>query len=184
MNAVEITVAALVFLLIGFGLCALGVFCYFMLKMMKGLQESAASVTKVAGETLAEAKTMIAQVKEVSERNFGDNSAVSRASKAVSSLSGNLPEVMAGLKVFNETFSAIYRTTFQPEKVQRAVRTQPSDDESQFIPYDEGQAAQYEEMARAQKERLVLSEEELAGMRTDKVREVPPAVPEEPTGTA
>ena len=181
MNAVEIVVAALVFLLVGFGLCALGVFCYFMLKMMRNLQEAAVLVVKSSSETLDRAKDIIGQVKEVADRNFGDNSAVSRASKAVSSLSNNLPEVMAGLKLFNETFGAVFKASFNPGEVQRANHQPPQPgDESAFIPYSEQDAAQVEVTARAQRERLVLSHEELSGMRTDNFVELRPAKTEEP----
>ena len=179
MNGVEIAVAGLVFLLVGAGLCALGVFCYFMLRMMKGLQQSAEEVTRATRETLGEAKLIVSQAKDM----LGDNSPLARAAKSVSSLSNNLPEVMAGLKIFSDTFSAVYRTTFNPEKVQSATRPAPVEDDSQFIPYDEGQAAQFEETVRARRERFTLSDEELAGMRTDKVIEKPPA-PEPPTSTS
>ena len=144
--------------------------------MMKGLQESAAEVTRVSREVLAEAKTTVAQAKEM----FGENSAVARAARSVSSLSNNLPEVMAGLKIFNETFGAVYKRTFEPKAIPTNGNVAQPEDDSQFIPYDEGQAAQFEETNRMRKERLVLSDDELSTMRTDNYVEKRPA-PQPPT---
>ncbi len=168
MNGVEIAVAAVVFLLVGIGLCLLAVFCYVMLREMQKLQQSATEV-----------KAVVAQMKEV----FGEGSPIARAAKSVSTLANIMPETMAGLKEFTQVFSGIYRSTFQPKEVERVSRPSPVEDDSQFIPYDEGQAAQFEETAKARKERMVLSDAELAGMRTDNYRESRP-VPEEPTSAA
>lgn len=179
MNILEGIVVGLVFLLVGAGLCLLGLFCFWTVRMMKDLQESARQVVASSNTSLTEAKQIVAQVKEV----FGENSPVARAAKSVSILANTMPETMAGLKQFTEVFGAIYKTAFQQDKVERVVRQSSPEDESQVIGYDEAQAAQFEEMARHRKERLGLSEEELGSMRTDNVREVPP-VPEEPTATA
>lgn len=180
MNGVEIAVAAVVFMLVGFGLCALGIFCYFMLKMMRDLQGAADEVVRVMRETLGESRAIVTQAKEL----LGENSATSRAAKAVSALSNNLPEIMGGLKVFNETFSMIYRRTFDPEKVKAppAAEEEVAGD-SAFYGYSEQEAAQNEVTRNQRRERMVLSDVELAGMRTDNFRESRPA-PEPPTPTS
>lgn len=152
-------------LLGGILLAVVGMFCLKLLQGMNKIQAAADQVIKDSKEIVAHA-----------EKLLGESSPLSRGAKAITVLTGNLPEVMAGLKVFNETFSAIAKATFTQDTFtgnQKPTSVPP--DDSAFIPYSEESAAQYEVNRRAQSERLVLSPEELAMMRTDK-----PA-PETPT---
>lgn len=179
---IEIAIAAIVFFFGGVGLCLLGVFCFVMLKMMQKLVEASGEVTRSSREILAEAKATVAQVKDVTEKNFGDSSALSRAAKSVTSLTNQLPEVLGGLKVFNETFSVIFEKSFDQRSATkpRQVPANQYPDDSQFIPYNETQAADFERTAINRQNNISLSEDDLAVMRTDEESRSPepPAVPE------
>lgn len=164
MNGLEIAVTAIVCVLGGIGLALLGVFCVFMIKTMNKLQQAAEEVSRVARETLKEAQSVVSNA----EKLVGEGSPIARAAKAVGNLSNTMPEVMGGLKVFNETFSKIYKSAFVPDDGRKSVIpvSAPGDD-SEFIPYSETAAADFERTASVQKERIVLSDDELAMMRTD-----------------
>lgn len=174
-QTLEIAVAVIFAGLCGIVLCLVGVFCVFAILGMRKLQDAATKVVAATDEMLREVKLIYGQQKEVTDRNFGEGSPLARSAKAVTILSNTLPEVMAGLKVFNEVFGAVYKTTFQPEKVARPASTTAGDD-SQFIPYSEEAAANFERVASTQSQKLTLTDEELLGMRTDVS-----AVPQEPT---
>jgi len=164
-STVEIVVAVLAAMLGGMGLCALGVFCYFMLQGMKQLQQAAEKVVAA-----------VAVVSKM-EAMLGDGSPMARAAKSVSALSENLPMIMGGLKSFSTTMDVFLKVALDEKQVEKAVRTpipgvrtrvEEFVDESGFIPYSEEKAAQYEVERAANAQRLELSKDEMAGMRTDK----------------
>lgn len=171
MTGASVAIAAIVFLLLGVGLSLLGVFCYFMLKMMRDLQASAAHVTRATEETLRQAKEVAGGLKDLVDRNFGDSSATARAARAVTNLSNNLPEVMAGLKVFNDTFSSIAKAAFDQNEIGKVIKPAATAnsalDLSQFVPYSEEQAAEMERARSASKDKLDIADEVLRTMRTD-----------------
>lgn len=178
MNSLEIVVAVLAAMLGGMGLCALGVFCYFMLKGMKELQQAA---DKVVG-----AVAIVGRLEALLDRNFGEGSPTARAAKAVTALSENLPAILGGLKSFSTTMDIFLKAAFEEKKLEESIRTpipgmSPAAaaiaDDSAFIPYSEEAAAQYEQTRAAQAQRVVLSKEEMAGMRTD---EEPPEPKSQP----
>ena len=154
----------------GMGLCALGVFCYFMLKGMKELQQAADKVVA--------AVAVVGRMESLLDRNFGEGSPAARAAKSVSALSENLPMLIAGMKGFSDTMSVFFKAAFQEREVEKIVAPlAPAVDDSAFIPYSEEAAAQLERNRAAASQRLELSKEEMAGMRTD---EEPPEPVEKP----
>jgi hypothetical protein len=180
MNVLEISVAALVFMLLGVALCGLGFFCYFMLRMMKSLEQSAKDVVASSKESLAKAESVVSQVKEVAERNFGENSPTARAARSVAKLAENVPQIVGGMDAFSKTMNVFYRMAFDEKKVSEAVpgvAAAPAVDDSAFIPYSEEAAAQFEVERAAKSQRLDLSKEEMATMRTDAPK--PQAEPKE-----
>lgn len=172
MNSIEIVVTVVAAMLAGIGLCLLAVFCVAMLKMMSTLQESA----KLVVEAAKQIPLIMASV----DRNFGEGSPTARAAKSVSSLSENLPMLIAGMKGFSDTMSVFFKAAFQEREVEKIVSplSAPAEEFTGQIPYSEEAAAQYEQSRAAKAQRLELSKEEMAGMRTDKEPPEPAAEPE------
>lgn len=174
-STVEIVVAVLAAMLGGMGLCALGVFCYFMLQGMKQLQQAA--------EKVVSAVAVVQKIEAMADRNFGEGSPTARAAKSVSVLSENLPMLLAGMKSFSDTMSVFFKAAFQEREVEKVVSPlSPAADDSQFVPYSEERAAQFEVERANKAQRLDLSKEEMAGMRTEAPK--PPAEPESETEPA
>jgi hypothetical protein len=170
LNSLEIVVAVLAAMLGGMGLCALGVFCYFMLKGMKELQQAADKVVA--------AVAVVGRMESLLDRNFGEGSPAARAAKSVSALSENLPMLIAGMKGFSDTMAVFFKAAFQEREVEKVISPlATSVDDSQFIPYSEEAAAQFEVERAAKSQRLDLSKEELATMRTEAPK--PQPLPEE-----
>lgn len=182
-ETVSIVVAALVFMFLGVGLCLLGVFCYFMLKMMKGLQDSAVAVTNAVRESSALALELRDEVRTWMKESMGPGSPLSRGSNAMNRLVESLPEIMQGLAAFSKTMEVFYATAIDQSKVpartpRRAPAPGPPDDGfTGMIPYSEEVMAQIEVDRKLATERRPVTEEQLSMMNTDRGKDV--RLPEE-----
>jgi hypothetical protein len=97
---------------------------------------------------------------------LGDGS-IARAAKALSTLSGEIPEAVISLRAFNKTMQQFTKLMFVQESQPAKIATAPAVEESAFIPYSEENAAEMEAIREAEKNNLNLSDEQLATMRTD-----------------
>lgn len=147
MTALYVTVAALFFLMMGMAICLLGFYLYAMMQQVKQLRASVDGLIKSSGDLL-------------NEGSFG------RMSRSLVMISTEMPGILVGIKEFSRVMSIFSRNAFQPESPEPTV-VAGKDGESAFYPYSESNAASNEAAAEARKHGINLSEEELAGMRTD-----------------
>lgn len=186
----SIVVAALVFMGLGVGLSLLGVFCYFMLRMMKGLQESAELATEALQNTAKLAIELRDELRHTIKEAVGPNSALTRGANATTKLVNALPEIMGGLEAFSKTMEVFYATAFDKNSPPLRARNgrkpkpeaEPEDPFTGMIPYSEEVAAQYEQDREHVKQRMPVTEQQLSMMVTDSVKEIrlPAEAPTEP----
>jgi hypothetical protein len=151
MTVVYVIVAALVFLFLGIGIAILGAFGWYMLKMIKELKTAVDSQVRATAELLGEGS-------------------FSRISKGLTSLTSNMPEILAGLKEFSRVMRIFAKTAMDPDKV---AEMESEENQSAVYGYSEATAASNEITEAAKKDKLVLTEEQLKHMRTDS--DTPPA---------
>jgi hypothetical protein len=154
-----IVVAALVFLLLGVGLTLLGVFCVAMLKMMRQMQEAAAVVSKTVTDASKELNVL---------RDGRWLAAISDIHRLVEAL----PNMLAGLSEFNKLWGTIGKNILSPDVPRASMQeTPPTSDgeEGRVYTYSEETAAANEATEELRRNKLVMSDEQMAGMRTDSV---------------
>lgn len=151
MTAIYVIIAALVFLFIGIAVAIMAAFGWYMLKMIRELKAAVEAQVRSAHELL------------------GDGS-IPRLSKGLTSLTSNMPEILAGLKEFSRVMKVFARNAMDPEKV---AEVQAEEKGSEFYGYSEATAASNEVTEAAKKDRLELTREELSHMRTDE--DTPPS---------
>jgi hypothetical protein len=134
-------------------LCGLGIFCAYMLTMIKRLTAAVDLQVKATQELLGEGS-------------------FTRISKSLSALNGAMPDILGGIKEFAGVMRMVFKANNPEDEGGLGVRqprpTQPPADEgSAFIPYSEAGAAINEVTEEARRQKLVISDEQLAGMVTD-----------------
>lgn len=103
---------------------------------------------------------------------FSGDTTFAIVAKSLRQVAGELPEAIESIKTFNSSMSAFTKAIFVEQPTRKpAVES----GEGEFIAYDEGRAAQAEVNRRHKEQKLELSEEQLAGMRTDKKEPAPTA---------
>lgn len=145
MTAVYVMIGCLLALFLGIGVAALCFYLWYMTQRFKAIEASLNQLTTVSAELLGEGS-------------------FARISKGLTSLTSNMPEILAGLKEFSRVMRVFAKAALDPEEVKKL---DPEAGQSGIYGYNEAVAASNEVAESAKKNILELSKEDLSHMRTD-----------------
>lgn len=155
MTTAYVAVTAMIFLFLGMMICVAGFFAYYMLRMIRELKQAVDLQVKATHELLGEGS-------------------FTRISKSLSALSGSMPDIIGGIKEFASVMRMVFKANQPPEDegglgVRQRGSQPPSDGDSAFYPGVTDRDAAINEVAvEARRQRLVITDEQKAGMYTDK----------------